>query len=139
MLTGTCLCGACEVTIQQKPAFQVACHCTDCHKVSGGAFTTNLFIPPEEVESLESSVLLVDRSWERKAPVCPRSPSVRPPARDTADDLEAETGIFPECTSLPFYLEVFAKDRFDKLSDIAGAKVSQITPSVEAKDLPSKD
>ena len=44
-LTGGCLCGQVRYRIEAAPAFQVVCHCTNCQKQSGSAFSVNLGVP----------------------------------------------------------------------------------------------
>ena len=41
-LTGGCLCGQVRYTLAEAPRFQVVCHCTNCQKQSGSAFSVNL-------------------------------------------------------------------------------------------------
>jgi hypothetical protein len=61
MSTGSCLCSKVKYTFTGEPLNQVlslipsltnkltlaqaTCHCNECHKVSGSAFTTNLIVP----------------------------------------------------------------------------------------------
>ena len=40
--TGGCLCGAVRYRVSGIPFFLSACHCTDCHVRSGGAFSLSL-------------------------------------------------------------------------------------------------
>lgn len=41
-MTGGCLCGKVRYTVDAAALFQVACHCTNCQKQSGSAFSVNL-------------------------------------------------------------------------------------------------
>ncbi|KAK4688927.1 hypothetical protein P7C73_g1190, partial [Tremellales sp. Uapishka_1] len=142
MLTGTCLCGACQVTIEHQPAAQLACHCTDCQKVSGGAFTANLLVPPEEVQ-IRGEVKEYTTNALSGGSItrffCPLCGSLLGAKSTSMPKMDFQTGLFPECTSLPFYLEIFVKDRFDKLVDIPGARIAQITPSVDAQTMSTRD
>ena len=47
--TGGCLCGAVRYEFSVDPIFQVACHCTDCQKASGGSPTLAMILPPGSV------------------------------------------------------------------------------------------
>ena len=44
-LKGGCLCGQVRYEVEGAPAFQVACHCVNCQKQSGAAFSVNLGVP----------------------------------------------------------------------------------------------
>ncbi len=41
MLKGSCLCGKVQYEIQGEPKKVLMCHCQNCRKASGAAFTTN--------------------------------------------------------------------------------------------------
>ncbi|KAL1746740.1 Mss4-like protein, partial [Schizophyllum fasciatum] len=43
--TGSCLCGAVRIVYTGKPVTKGLCHCLDCRKISGTAFSTNLLFP----------------------------------------------------------------------------------------------
>jgi len=48
-MTGGCLCGAVRYECGGQPVLSLNCHCRDCQKVSGGPFTSSLFVPIESV------------------------------------------------------------------------------------------
>ncbi|RKK06670.1 hypothetical protein BFJ68_g17531 [Fusarium oxysporum] len=54
-LTGSCMCG--EVTYQStsQPEVTALCHCTDCQKWTGGAFTANAVVPEESFSVVRGS------------------------------------------------------------------------------------
>ncbi|HBZ72157.1 MAG TPA: hypothetical protein DEP35_21475 [Deltaproteobacteria bacterium] len=41
-LTGSCLCGAVQYELTQRPVWSHNCHCSRCRKASGTAFASNL-------------------------------------------------------------------------------------------------
>jgi len=43
-LAGGCSCGAVRYAVSQPPLMVYNCHCTNCQKVSGGAFSTAVTI-----------------------------------------------------------------------------------------------
>lgn len=43
-LAGGCSCGALRYALSQPPMMVYNCHCTNCQKVSGGAFSTSVTI-----------------------------------------------------------------------------------------------
>ncbi|KAF9636623.1 hypothetical protein BFW01_g7519 [Lasiodiplodia theobromae] len=45
MPSGTCLCGDIAVEYTGEPAVTALCHCVDCQKWTGAAFTSNIVVP----------------------------------------------------------------------------------------------
>ena len=43
-LTGGCICGAIRYTIGQAPVEIYACHCTDCQRITGSAFSIGVVV-----------------------------------------------------------------------------------------------
>jgi hypothetical protein len=48
--TGGCLCGAIRYECTGQPLLSVNCHCRDCQKASGGAYTSALFVPKDTLK-----------------------------------------------------------------------------------------
>ena len=46
-LTGGCICGAIRYQIAQAPADLYVCHCTDCQRITGSAFSLGVVIADE--------------------------------------------------------------------------------------------
>lgn len=44
-ISGGCLCGAARYDGEAEPAMVAICHCTDCQKQSGSAFSVNVGVP----------------------------------------------------------------------------------------------
>ncbi|EAW15655.1 GFA family protein [Aspergillus fischeri NRRL 181] len=44
-LHGSCMCGATTYTSPSEPLVTALCHCVDCQKWTGGAFTSNVVVP----------------------------------------------------------------------------------------------
>ncbi|KAJ6114599.1 Glutathione-dependent formaldehyde-activating enzyme/centromere protein V [Penicillium sp. IBT 16267x] len=44
-ITGSCMCGAIHYAAEVDKYLAALCHCTDCQKWSGGAFTSNAVVP----------------------------------------------------------------------------------------------
>ncbi|KAI1807833.1 Mss4-like protein [Daldinia bambusicola] len=42
---GGCLCGKIRISTEGEPINKMLCHCLDCHKISGSAFSTNVVVP----------------------------------------------------------------------------------------------
>ncbi|KAK6001323.1 hypothetical protein QM012_002654 [Aureobasidium pullulans] len=41
MVSGSCLCGKVGIEYSGEPALKALCHCTDCQKISGSAYSVN--------------------------------------------------------------------------------------------------
>ena len=46
-LSGGCLCGAVRYEIEHKPKAVCTCHCTDCQRLTGSAFSMAILVPAE--------------------------------------------------------------------------------------------
>lgn len=46
-IQGACLCGSVHYSSTQLPVMTAICHCRDCQKQSGGAFSVNVMLPAE--------------------------------------------------------------------------------------------
>ncbi|KAF9884610.1 hypothetical protein FE257_001432 [Aspergillus nanangensis] len=44
-LAGSCMCGGITYTVDADKYVRALCHCTDCQKWTGGAFTSNAVVP----------------------------------------------------------------------------------------------
>ncbi|CAG7918389.1 unnamed protein product [Penicillium olsonii] len=44
-ITGSCMCGGTTYAIEADSYLAALCHCTDCQKWTGGAFTSNAVVP----------------------------------------------------------------------------------------------
>ncbi len=52
MLEGRCSCGEVRYRLTSAPLIVHACHCTECQRLSGGAFAINALIEADRVELL---------------------------------------------------------------------------------------
>ena len=50
LIAGGCLCGKVRYSATGEPAFVGVCHCTDCQKFTGSAFSTVLGVPKPAVK-----------------------------------------------------------------------------------------
>ncbi|KAF5864384.1 hypothetical protein ETB97_007946 [Aspergillus alliaceus] len=55
IFTGSCMCGKIKYQADAEPAAKAVCHCINCQKFSGSAFTTNLIIPRSSFKILSGS------------------------------------------------------------------------------------
>ena len=74
-LDGRCLCGAVTYTSQAEPAFTAVCHCRDCQRQTGTAFSVVVGVPAESFElkgELSEHVTIgEDHGLETKRRFCP--------------------------------------------------------------------
>ena len=59
-LVGSCQCGKIRYQVTGDPLVAIACHCNDCRKLSGSAFSTVLVVKAEDL-TVEGTLKL----WER--------------------------------------------------------------------------
>jgi len=89
-LTGGCLCGKVRYIIKADPLFVGVCHCTNCQKASGGAYSVNVGVKDVALDLAGDLTTYVDHGdsgkevLRRFCPVC-GSPVIT--------DVEAYPGI----------------------------------------------
>ena len=59
-MVGSCQCGNIRYQVTGDPLVAIACHCNDCRKLSGSAFSTVLVVKAEDL-TVEGTLKL----WER--------------------------------------------------------------------------
>jgi hypothetical protein len=55
MAKGSCMCGEVAYEYTGEPMVTALCHCTDCQKWSGGAYTSNLVVPRKDFKVTKGS------------------------------------------------------------------------------------
>ena len=50
-LTGGCQCGACRYEVSAAPLFGYVCHCLECRKQSGSAFSASMIVSADAVSA----------------------------------------------------------------------------------------
>ena len=58
MPSGSCLCGAVQVSYTGSPSLSFVCHCNGCKKNSGSVFSSNLAIPYDSLRVASGSDML---------------------------------------------------------------------------------
>ena len=113
--TGGCLCGAVRYAVRGEPDHVGRCHCADCRKESGGAFTVYGQWPVEAFEVTGELTTYRGRSF------CPRCGG-RIGCLDDAGAVELRLGSLDDA---PFELvpeaEIWIKRREPWLHAVAGA------------------
>ena len=144
-MTGTCLCGAVTITINQKDLFTKpnghVCHCANCRK-SSGSMASNVFMLPSKsvtvsdpkgywknyMDSATGSGRTIPRGF------CSNCGSVLGAVPDENTRAEwaeyafVSVGLFPRMP-VPEY-ELFTKHRHDWVKPIEGAKEYDYLPGV---------
>jgi len=135
--TGRCLCGGSTVTVDADPQFNAICHCDDCRRCNGTAFSTQVIVPATSAK-VEGSY----KTFEVKLPnkhtttrwFCTGCGSqLMHRSEATGDDLCVQTGNIDEFTKLPIAIEVFSKDRWPCIKPIEGAQQFECMPPLVTK------
>ncbi|KAG4438941.1 hypothetical protein IFR05_005567 [Cadophora sp. M221] len=58
MPKGSCWCKTVTYEFSAEPAMKVVCHCLSCQKISGSAFTANIFVPKSSLQITSGSAKL---------------------------------------------------------------------------------
>lgn len=61
-LTGACQCGNVCYEVRAEPLTVYACHCTDCQRQSGSAFSLSMVVPRESIAITSGK----PKEWSRK-------------------------------------------------------------------------
>ena len=69
MIQGGCNCGAIRYRIEGKPVVVAQCHCKNCQRQSGSAFSVNLIVPAEGVSTTGILTTYEDRDTLSGNPV----------------------------------------------------------------------
>ena len=113
--TGGCLCGAVRYVVRGEPTHVGRCHCADCRKESGSAFTVYAQWPVDRFELTGEVATYDGRSF------CPRCGG-RIGCLDDAEAVELRIGSLDDA---PFELvpeaEIWIKRREPWLHAVAGA------------------
>lgn len=69
MLEGGCNCGAVRYKIDAKPVVVAQCHCKNCQRQSGSAFSVNLMVPAAAVTTTGELTTYTDTDTDSGNPV----------------------------------------------------------------------
>ncbi|KAJ5668086.1 uncharacterized protein N7477_006656 [Penicillium maclennaniae] len=129
-LTGSCMCGGIHYTADVNEYMSALCHCTDCQKWTGGAFTSNAVVPRTSLKVTKGSPSTYDAVGDsgkiNKHFFCPTCGS----------SLYTELEVMPEMTCIKaggldngeanlrgnVDVEFYVKDRPSYLAAVEGAK-----------------
>ncbi|PPQ72344.1 hypothetical protein CVT26_007315 [Gymnopilus dilepis] len=123
--SGTCLCGRCKIHLTSTHHEQIICHCWDCKRNTGSAFSANVLAPTSEVE-IEGPTKTYDFVAHTGNPVsvifCDICGTCLSRKSDTFGEYQAvQTGIFKDFAGVPITSELFVDERWLGLPAIGGA------------------
>ena len=124
-IIGTCLCGNTTVELTSAHEEQVICHCTDCRRTSGSAFSTNVLAPTKDVTikgpvkeygSKGDSGNIVTRVFCSECGC-----AISHKSAVFGESQAIQTGLFPLFARIPVAAEIYVKDRWTGLGPVEGA------------------
>ncbi|KAJ5970673.1 uncharacterized protein N7479_000591 [Penicillium vulpinum] len=133
-LTGSCMCGGVTYAVEADTYLAALCHCTDCQKWSGSAFTANAVVPRTSMKVTKGTPNSYDAIGNsgkiNKHFFCPTCGS----------SLYTELEIMPDMTCIKagtldggeanlkgnVEVEFYVKDRLTYLAAVEGAKQEQL-------------
>jgi len=115
--TGGCLCGAVRYTVRGEPIRVARCHCANCRKESGSAFTVYAHWPVDAFELTGEIASFDNRGF------CPRCGSRLIDLSDLDDGIiEIRLGSLDDAPfGLPPRAEIWVKRRESWIPPVAGA------------------
>ncbi|KAI5866296.1 Mss4-like protein [Durotheca rogersii] len=69
MPEGGCLCGKIRISFEGEPEAKVLCHCADCRKITGSAFSTNALVPAARFAVAAGQPRTLERRAESGNPI----------------------------------------------------------------------
>lgn len=89
-ISGGCNCGAIRYTIASKPLAVAVCHCSNCRRQSGSAFSVNIVVPAATMEVEGEVATYEDSDTESGSPV------LRQYCADCGSPIRSMTGAQPK-------------------------------------------
>lgn len=62
--TATCTCGQLSITLKGNPFRVHCCNCTECHRLTGSAFSTGVYFDDEQISSISGEHKAYTRSGD---------------------------------------------------------------------------
>ncbi|KAJ5161153.1 hypothetical protein N7492_006545 [Penicillium capsulatum] len=129
-LTGSCMCGGVHYSVEVDNYLSALCHCTDCQKWTGGAFTSNAVVPRSSFKVTKG----IPSSYDAKGASGNINKHFFSPT--CGSGLYTELDIMPDMTCVKagsldnkeatlggkIDIEFYVKDRPSYLPSLAGAK-----------------
>lgn len=124
-LSGSCLCGEVQFTLQEKFSAFYQCHCKQCQQLSGTAFASNLFTKPDNITWTkgEASVLRFEhetRSFSRA--FCKHCGSALPVVTKSKRALLVPAGSLNEPVDMKISANIFTDEEAHWLAEGREAK-----------------
>ncbi|KAJ7921127.1 Mss4-like protein [Mycena leptocephala] len=122
---GACLCGQITIEIKSTHSEQVVCHCSDCKRASGSAFSTNVLVANKDLiitgPVKEYLVVAASGSTVRRVFCGNCGSAIVNISPGLGDSQAIQTGNFADFANVPITTEIFVKDRWAGLEPIHDA------------------
>ncbi|MCC1492115.1 GFA family protein [Cognatishimia sp. F0-27] len=110
-LTGRCACGAISFTVTGAPAGASVCHCTQCRKMSGFAWSSS-YVPQADLQ-MRGPVKWVALSQSAKRGICPICGAFLFWKAHAEDTLSFSLGALEQPTGLRLEKHIFTAEKGD--------------------------
>ncbi|TFK66363.1 hypothetical protein BDN72DRAFT_148620 [Pluteus cervinus] len=133
-LKGACLCGESTIELNSKHNSQVICHCLDCKRTSGSAFSTNVLVPRKDVKIMGPTktygVTVANGNLVSRIFCGNCGSAISHDSVGFGDAQAIQTGNFKDFANVPFDTELFVKDRWSGIAAIPDAQqFEQMSPA----------
>ena len=117
-LEGSCLCGAVQVCATHPPILTLACHCSDCQKLTASAYSLTAIIPSEGFSVLKGQLVLGGRkNNQRRHYFCSECMTFVYTQIDGKNDrVNVRTSIFDNTSILVPFIELMTKEKLPWVS-----------------------
>jgi len=110
-ITGGCLCGKVRYSANAEPAFVGVCHCTDCQKFTGSAFSIIVGVPKQAM-TIEGKLSTYSKAGDTGKTVerrfCPEcGSSIADEASALPDVVMLSTGTLDDASWVKPSMEIF--------------------------------
>ncbi|CAK5283680.1 unnamed protein product [Mycena citricolor] len=125
--TGSCLCGLTAIELSTTEISQVLCHCVDCRRTSGSAFSGNILVPKKDVRITGPTKEYTSRALSGNmvtrvfCGTCGSAIAHRNEQLFGDTQVVLQTGNLEGFGNVPVGVEIFVKDRWASLPAVDGA------------------
>lgn len=137
LYVGNCLCKKTTVAVKLEtlPQYQIICHCADCRRANGSAFSTNVLVPLTHV-SIEGPTKDYESPAESGNTVhrifCTNcGGNIAHRSAFVGDNIIIQSGNFPEFSKVPIGMELYVKSRWPSMQPLTGAIQCEAMPPPE--------
>jgi hypothetical protein len=113
-LTGGCLCGAVQFTLEDSFSAFYQCHCKQCQQLTGSAFASNIFTNPDNIHwtsGQENIVAYVHPNRDFSKSFCATCGSALPFVTKSKTSLIVPAGSLNEQASIEPQANIFMSEK----------------------------